>query len=59
MQLIKTDDQVVDLFTKGLNTGKFEKFRRQLNMKKKNELVLRGSVKGDQPHPILHQSRKF
>ena len=27
MQQIKTDDQVADLFTKGLNTGKHESFR--------------------------------
>ena len=32
MQQIKIDDQVVDLFTKGLNTGKHESFRCQLNM---------------------------
>ena len=32
MQQIKTDDQVADLFTKGLNTGKHESFRCQLNM---------------------------
>ena len=29
---LKTDDQAANLFTKGLNIGKFEKFRRQLNM---------------------------
>ncbi|KAM1256948.1 hypothetical protein EV1_030743 [Malus domestica] len=29
---INTDDQIADLFTKGLSTGKFEKFRRQLSM---------------------------
>ena len=32
MHQVKTDDQVADLFTKGLNGGKIEKFRRQLNM---------------------------
>ena len=32
MQQIKTDDQVANLFTKGLNTGKHESFRCQLNM---------------------------
>ena len=32
MQQIKTDDQVADLFTKELNTGKHESFRCQLNV---------------------------
>ena len=32
MHQVKTDDQVADLFTKGLNGGTIEKFRRQLNM---------------------------
>ncbi|CAL9028013.1 unnamed protein product [Prunus brigantina] len=32
MRHINTDDQVADLFTKGLSTGKFENFRRQLNV---------------------------
>lgn len=32
MTYIHTDDQVADLFTKGLNTIKFEDFRRQLGM---------------------------
>ena len=32
MQQIKTDDQVADLFIEGLNTGKHESFRCQLNM---------------------------
>ncbi|BFG28414.1 hypothetical protein CerSpe_146880 [Prunus speciosa] len=32
MRHINTDDQVADLFTKGLSTGKFKKFRRQLNV---------------------------
>ena len=32
MHQVKTDDQVADLFTKGLNGGKLEKFRKQLNM---------------------------
>ena len=29
---MKTDDQATDLFTIGLNGGKIEKFRVQLNM---------------------------
>ncbi|CAL2228020.1 unnamed protein product [Prunus armeniaca] len=32
MRHINTDDQVVDLFAKGLSTGKFENFRHQLNV---------------------------
>ncbi|CAL8099446.1 unnamed protein product [Prunus armeniaca] len=32
MRHINTDDQVADLFTKSLSTGKFENFRRQLNV---------------------------
>ena len=32
MQQIKIDDQVADLFTKELNTGKHESFHCQLNM---------------------------
>ncbi|KAM1753554.1 hypothetical protein ACFX12_006125 [Malus domestica] len=35
MRQINTDEQVADLFTKGLSTGKFEKFRRQLSMEKR------------------------
>ena len=32
MRQTKTDDQVADIFTKGLSASKFEDFRRQLNM---------------------------
>ena len=32
MDQVKIDDQVADLFTKGLSSGKIEKFQRQLNM---------------------------
>ena len=32
IQQIKTDDQIADLFTIGLNIGKHESFRCQLNM---------------------------
>ncbi|RXH77727.1 hypothetical protein DVH24_039698 [Malus domestica] len=35
MRQINTDDQIADLFTKGLSTCKFEKFRRQLSMEKR------------------------
>ena len=35
MRQINTDEQVTDLFTKGLSTGKFEKFRRQLSMEER------------------------
>ena len=34
MRRIKTDDQIADLFTKGLNASKFENFRRQFGMVK-------------------------
>ena len=43
MQKIKTDDQVADLFTKGLNTGTHESFRCQLNMVQQ----MRTSVEGE------------
>ena len=43
MQPIKTDDQVADLVTKGLNTGKHESFRCQLNMVQR----MRTSAKGE------------
>ena len=32
MKYIKTENQVADIFTKGLNGLKFEEFRRQLSM---------------------------
>ena len=32
MKQVKTEDQIADLFTKSLNTGKFESFRSQLGM---------------------------
>jgi hypothetical protein len=32
MRQIRTEDQIADLFTKGLSIGKFEKFRCQLNV---------------------------
>ena len=32
MQQIKTNDEVADIFTKGLSAGKYEDFRCQLNM---------------------------
>ena len=32
MQQVKIDDQVADSLTNRLNSGKYEKFRRQLNM---------------------------
>ena len=32
MRYIKTNDQVVDLFTKSLTIEKFQKFHQQLNM---------------------------
>ncbi|KAM1471212.1 hypothetical protein ACFXTN_038164 [Malus domestica] len=35
MRQINTDEQVADLFTKGLSTSKFEKFRCQLSMEKR------------------------
>ncbi|XP_017187340.1 uncharacterized mitochondrial protein AtMg00810-like [Malus domestica] len=35
MRPINTDDQIADLFTKGLSTGKFKKFRHQLNMEER------------------------
>ncbi|XP_062098605.1 secreted RxLR effector protein 161-like [Humulus lupulus] len=37
MQQINTDDQVPDIFTKGLSTIKFLKFRTQLNLVKREE----------------------
>ena len=43
MQQIKTDDQLADLFTKRLNTGKHESFRCQLNMVQR----MRTSVEGE------------
>ena len=43
MQQIKTDDQVTDLFTKRLNTSKYESFHCQLNMVQR----MRTSVEGD------------
>ena len=35
MRLIKIDDQIGDLLTKGLSTGMFEKFCCRLNMEKR------------------------
>lgn len=35
MWLIRTDNQVANLSTKGLSASKFEKFRRQLSMMKR------------------------
>ncbi|KAL7594468.1 hypothetical protein Lser_V15G31405 [Lactuca serriola] len=43
MRQIKTDDQIADLFTKGLSTGKCEGFRCQLNMVRR----MRASVEGE------------
>ncbi|KAM1630317.1 hypothetical protein ACFX2K_018465 [Malus domestica] len=43
MRQINTDDQIADLFTKGLITGKFEKFRRQLSMEKR----MRADIEGE------------
>ncbi|XP_062103182.1 uncharacterized mitochondrial protein AtMg00810-like [Humulus lupulus] len=37
MQQINTDDQVANIFTKGLSTIKFSKFRTQLNLVKREE----------------------
>ncbi|XP_062118705.1 secreted RxLR effector protein 161-like [Humulus lupulus] len=37
MRQINTDDQVADIFTKGLSTIKFAKFRTQLNLVKREE----------------------
>ncbi|XP_062085321.1 secreted RxLR effector protein 161-like [Humulus lupulus] len=37
MQQINTDDQVADIFTKGLSTIKYSKFRTQLNLVKREE----------------------
>ena len=39
---VKTEDQVADLFTKGLGVDKFEKFRRQLNMVRRMEVGVEG-----------------
>lgn len=43
MQQIRTDDQVADLFTKGLSSSKCEGFRCQLNMVRR----MGASVEGD------------
>jgi hypothetical protein len=50
MKLTSTEEQVVDIFTKGLSAKKFEEMRAQLgvlsrSMIQKNS-VLRGSVEG-------------
>ena len=48
MSQVKSDDQMADLFTKGLNTTRFQKIREQLKVNKKKDFdksVLRGSVK--------------
>ncbi|PON70046.1 hypothetical protein TorRG33x02_258000 [Trema orientale] len=45
---VETEDQVADLFTKGLNATRFQKFREQLKMnQRKNveESVLKGVFK--------------
>ena len=41
LEQVKTDDQVADIFTKGLGGSKFEKFRKQLGMT--SRLTLRES----------------
>ena len=41
LEQVKTDDQVADIFTKGLGGQKFEKFRKQLDMT--SRLTLRES----------------
>lgn len=42
MRQIKTDDQVADLFTISLSTGKLEKFRRQLNIVQRMKADIEG-----------------
>ena len=58
MHQARTEGQVIDLFTKGVNTTRFHKLREQLNMdrrKKFKELVLRESV-NDKKHHCLSNS---
>ena len=43
MRQIKTDDQVADLFTKSLSTGKLEMFRRQLDIVQR----MRADIEGE------------
>ena len=38
MKYIKTRDQVVDIFTKGLSEPKFEEFKKQLSMTTKSKI---------------------
>ena len=38
MKYVRTEDQVADIFTKGLNGAKLENFRRQLDMVSKHIL---------------------
>jgi len=42
MKYIKTEDQPADIFTKSLNTNKYEDFRQQLGMMKKEKLIVEG-----------------
>ncbi|GKV12767.1 hypothetical protein SLEP1_g23879 [Rubroshorea leprosula] len=42
MQATKTDEQAVDIFTKGLNAGKLEKFRKQLGMMPRSKVDAEG-----------------
>ena len=54
---VKTEDEVADLFTKGLNTTRFQKFRDQLNMNRRKNFdmaALRGSIENHH-----HHSRRF
>ena len=56
----KTEDQVADIYTKGLNATKFVDFRKQLSitiMAKLRESILKGSVKNQAPP--LSLSRNF
>lgn len=42
LRQIKTEDQVADLFTKGLNIDKFEKFHYQLSMVERTRAGVEG-----------------
>ena len=56
---VKTENQVADIFTKGLSNAKFSEFRKQLGMMSKTELrelVLRVSVERSSP-PLLNFSK--
>ena len=46
MEAIGTNEQVADVFTKGLNTTKFEEFRQQLGMTTRAELKEKVGVEG-------------